>query len=128
MSDMAAPSSAARSARIAVGDEGCRDDMGRVRLVADDKDERCVGLGMRARHIAQADRAPDGRAEPAAGHETDRPAGRVLDLRMLARGRAAIRPDADELARRTFAQLAQDRLGAWEAALLAPALGDRPGE
>src|SRR5918996_5472756 len=123
MSDIVTP-----SALVAVGNEGQIGDPGRMRLAADDQGERRAGRRMLARDIAERDRAPDGRAEAATGHRADRLARGILDFRALARRRTAVGADADQLSRGPLTELPQDRVGARKAALLAPALADRPGE
>src|SRR4029078_4415578 len=50
------------------------------------------------------------------------------DLRALARGRAALRLDADAHARRLLGEFALDAFGSRESPFGAPALLDRPGE
>src|SRR5688500_13788230 len=93
------------SALVAVGDEGQLDDGRRVRLAAHDELHRRAGLGVARLDVAHRDRPAGGRAEAAARDLADSRAVPVPDLAVLARRRAALRPDADELAGRPLGEL-----------------------
>src|SRR5262245_35239065 len=78
--------------------------------------------------MAHGDRAVDRGPEAAARDLADPAIVLVSNLGVSAHRRASLRPDPDQAAGRAFLQLAQDRLSADEAALVAPALADRPDE
>src|SRR5262245_1075241 len=83
---------------------------------------------MRLRDVAHGDRRIGRRPETAAGDRTDDRAIAAADFRMGAHRRTALRLDANELSRRAVAELFLNDFSAGEAALLAPALGDRPNK
>ena len=72
--------------------------------------------------------APTRGPEAAGGDAADLSARGVDDFRAFARRRAAVRPEADPLARRALGERRLDARRAGKAALEAPPLLDRPGE
>src|SRR3954453_314399 len=95
------------SAVVAVRDERQGGDGGRQRLAADQQLDGRAGLGRGRLDVAQRDWAADAGPEAAAGDPADL-AGAGQDGRALARRRLALRLQANELARRSLGELADD--------------------
>src|SRR5690349_75230 len=110
------------SALVAVRRERHGRNLGRQRLAANDEMKIGADGGHVLRHIAHGDRAVDGGAEAAGGHDADLTPVWRRDDRTLAGRRPALRLDADAHARRPVLDLGLDALGAGEAPLLAAAL------
>src|SRR5579863_3618458 len=97
------------------------------RLAANDQSDRGAWRRAGALDIAHRNRRADAWSKAAGGDAADRSACVVDNVGAFARRRLAVRPQADPAAGRTAGELGADAIGAREAALLAPPLGDRPG-